>query len=182
MTPLRKQLFGTTMIVRDPVTIGVALGASATTGVVIGGTLVASYAAIVGYIATTLVTSWAMSALAPKPDFSTSGTSWLLVNGRDPDLGLPLVASDKAVNIKRDHLIVDVDVTDLLNLVPGQDKHLVQELVVCPGGLVIGDRPAFTRLTVNKVVRCRRIAAIDEQPACAIRRKVRLRCERRHRP
>jgi len=84
MTPLRKQLFGTTMIVRDPVTIGVALGASATTGVVIGGTLVASYAAIVGYIATTLVTSWAMSALAPKPDFSTSGTSGLLVNGRDP--------------------------------------------------------------------------------------------------
>mgnify|MGYP005989456841 CR=1 FL=1 len=68
---------------RDPVTVGIALGASATTGIVVGGTLVASYAAIVGYLVTTAITSWAMNALAPKPDLGSLSSSGILVNAKD---------------------------------------------------------------------------------------------------
>ena len=35
------------------------------------------------YIAVTAVTSWAISALAPKPDFSSFGSQGTLVNARD---------------------------------------------------------------------------------------------------
>ena len=82
MTPLRKHLFGTTMIVRDPVTVGafvLGYGSTAAATAALGAFVVGA----VGYLATTLVTSWALSALAPKPDFSTAGTSGLLVNARD---------------------------------------------------------------------------------------------------
>jgi|DEB0MinimDraft_6_1074348.scaffolds.fasta_scaffold00440_14 hypothetical protein len=70
---------------RDPVTIGAAiitgLGGStalATTTLAFGITV----AGAVGYLATTLVTSWIMSALTPKPDLS--GTRGTLVNAKDP--------------------------------------------------------------------------------------------------
>lgn len=82
MTPLRRQLFGTTMIVRDPVTVGafvLGYGSTAAATAALGAFVVGA----VGYLATTLVTSWALSALAPKPDFSTFGTRGLLVNARD---------------------------------------------------------------------------------------------------
>ena len=83
MTPLRRHLFGTTMIVREPVTVGsVILTGGTAAGAAAVGAAAFGYA-VVGYLATTLVTSWALSALAPKPDFSTSGTRGLLVNARD---------------------------------------------------------------------------------------------------
>jgi hypothetical protein len=75
---------------RDPVTIGGAiLGA-------IGVTATATVTAVVGYVATTAVTSWAMSALAPKPDYGAFGgvagesadasfeSRGILVNARAP--------------------------------------------------------------------------------------------------
>lgn len=72
---------------RDPVTIGAAiLGANVgTTAIVFGLT----GQAIVGYIATSLVTSWAMKALAPKPpELSSFGgdtsSRGVLVNQKDP--------------------------------------------------------------------------------------------------
>ena len=60
---------------RDPATIGAAiLGNLGTAGAAIAATKFGSV--IVGYVATSLISSWAMSALAPKPDFgaATSGT------------------------------------------------------------------------------------------------------------
>lgn len=76
-----RMLYGyrnTTAIVRDPVTIGTSIaGAIGITGT--AGT----YAIIAAtYVAITVATSWAINALAPKPDFGTSGTSGLLVNAK----------------------------------------------------------------------------------------------------
>ena len=87
MTPLKKLLTGTTALshpahlVRDPVTVGAwILGANVGTSVIAFGI---TAQAIVGYIATTVVTSWAMSALAPKPKLG-SAMQGTLVNARDP--------------------------------------------------------------------------------------------------
>lgn len=85
MTPLKKLLTGTTSLshpgnlVRDPVTVGTLIlgqAGAAAAGVFITGA--------VGYLATTVVTSWAMSALAPRPAASgvTKGT---LINTREAD-------------------------------------------------------------------------------------------------
>lgn len=71
---------------RDPAIVGSAiLGALGGTGAAIAGVSIfgISGAAIVGYLAVTAVTSWALSALAPKPDFSSFGSSGTLVNARD---------------------------------------------------------------------------------------------------
>lgn len=65
---------------RDPVTIGsyILTSVGATT---LAGSYIASM--IVGYVATTLVTSLLLSVLMPKPDYgSASGSSGLLTNGK----------------------------------------------------------------------------------------------------
>ena len=75
---------------RDPVTIGTAIitglggsAALAATTVAFGVTV----AGVVGYVATSLVTSWALKALSPKPpEFSSASinsSSGLLVNQKD---------------------------------------------------------------------------------------------------
>jgi len=38
---------------------------------------------VVGYLVTTAITSWALAALAPKPNFGAAGSSGILVNTRD---------------------------------------------------------------------------------------------------
>lgn len=85
MTPLKKLLTGTTSlshpsnIVRDPATVGgfilTQIGVTGASAFVTGA---------LGYLATTVVTSWALSALAPKPAVGglTKGT---LVNTREAD-------------------------------------------------------------------------------------------------
>jgi hypothetical protein len=85
MTPLKKLLTGTTSLsypghlVRDPITIGNAI--LATIGVQTSS-IALIYAA--GYLATTVVTSWALSALAPRPPAGADlrGT---LINTREAD-------------------------------------------------------------------------------------------------
>jgi len=72
---------------RDPATIGAAIitglgGSTALAGSVIAFKVTVAMA--VGYVATSLVTSWAMSALAPKPDFSSFSSSGIMVNASDP--------------------------------------------------------------------------------------------------
>ena len=47
------------------------------------GSMSVSAATIVGYLAYTAVTSWAMSALAPKPNFGAANSAGILVNSRD---------------------------------------------------------------------------------------------------
>ena len=89
MTPLKKLLTGSTSLSmwavapRMPQVVGAAIlsGVGITVGAGIGGTIL-TYA--VGYVATTLVTSWAVKALSPKPSspsesMSSQGT---LVNAR----------------------------------------------------------------------------------------------------
>ena len=82
MTPLKKLLTGTTSLshpgglVRDPITVGNAILAALsiqTSSILLIGA--------VGYFATTLVTSWALSALTPKP--SLGGVQGTLVNSRE---------------------------------------------------------------------------------------------------
>lgn len=72
---------------RDPVTIGTAilgaigLGGVAATTVAFGVTV----AGVVGFLATTAITSWAMAALSPKPDLGgIGGSRGILVNSVDP--------------------------------------------------------------------------------------------------
>lgn len=78
-----KMLYGyrnTTAIVRDPVSIGTAIATS------IGVTGAVGTALVIGatYVGISLATSWALNALAPKPDFGGSGLSGLLVNQKSP--------------------------------------------------------------------------------------------------
>lgn len=90
MTPLKKLLTGSTSLSmwavapRMPQVVGAAIlsGVGITVGAGIGGAIL-TYG--VGYIATTMVTSWAVKALSPKPSspsesMSSQGT---LVNARD---------------------------------------------------------------------------------------------------
>lgn len=72
---------------RDPVSVGTAIlsgfgvsTAVASTSIFFGLTTVAGF---VGYLAISAVTSWALGALGPKPDFGAAGSSGILVNGRD---------------------------------------------------------------------------------------------------
>lgn len=62
---------------RDPTMIGFKILGSL--GIMASSTV----AFAVGYIATTLVTSWALRALAPKPSFGGAGSRGLLVNSRE---------------------------------------------------------------------------------------------------
>ena len=64
---------------RDPVSIGLAIAGQLAVTSTIGVYLVTA----VTYLAITAVTSWAISALAPKPDFSSFGSQGALVNARD---------------------------------------------------------------------------------------------------
>ncbi len=72
---------------RDPVTIGGAIIAGLGGSTALAGTSVlfglTTLAGVVGYVAISAVTSWALSALAPKPDFSSFGSQGTLVNARE---------------------------------------------------------------------------------------------------
>ena len=73
---------------RDPVTVGGAILSGLGAGGLAGASAIfglTTVGAIVGYVAVTAVTSWALQALAPKPDFGRFGTSsaGLLVNDRN---------------------------------------------------------------------------------------------------
>jgi len=72
---------------RDPVTIGTAIITTLGGSTALAGTALAfgvTFAGVVGYVAVSLVTSWALSALTPKPSFGSLGSSGILVNARDP--------------------------------------------------------------------------------------------------
>ena len=84
MTPLKRLLTGSTSlsdwgyVPRDPGTVGAWI-----IGAVGGSAAATSFVAMaVGYLATTVVTSWAMSALTPKPKLE-SAMQGTLVNARE---------------------------------------------------------------------------------------------------
>lgn len=85
MTPLKKLLTGSTSLSmwavapRMPNIVGAAILGGV--GVTVATTSFAAYA--VGYIATTLVTSWATKALAPKLSSDSMSSQGTLVNSRD---------------------------------------------------------------------------------------------------
>ena len=71
---------------RDPATVGVmimqGLSYGAASTIAAAGVGFGTY--LVGYLAVTAVTSWALSALAPKQDVGSVGSSGIMVNLRDP--------------------------------------------------------------------------------------------------
>lgn len=73
---------------RDPVIVGGAIISGLGGSTALAGTSVlfglTTLAGVVGYVAVSAVTSWALSALAPKPDFSSFGSQGTLVNSRNP--------------------------------------------------------------------------------------------------
>lgn len=85
MTPLKKLLTGTTSLsypghlARDPASIGALILGQA--GAAAAGAFLTS---AVGYLATTVVTSWAMSALTPRPS-AGSVAQGTLINTREAD-------------------------------------------------------------------------------------------------
>ena len=85
MTPLKKLLTGTTSLsypghlVRDPATIGALILGQA--GAAAAGAFLTT---AIGYLATTVVTSWAMSALAPRPS-AGANVQGTLINTREAD-------------------------------------------------------------------------------------------------
>jgi hypothetical protein len=68
---------------RDPFTVGAAILSG--TGIAAGLSGAAAFygAYIVGYLATTAITSWAISALTPKPDFGSLTSAGIMVNSRE---------------------------------------------------------------------------------------------------
>jgi len=68
---------------RDPLTVGALIltGSTATAAAI--ATFGSLFVYGVGFLATTAITSWAMSALAPKPDFGSLGSAGTLVNTRE---------------------------------------------------------------------------------------------------
>ena len=70
---------------RDPVTVGVmitqGIGYGAAAAGLAAGTIAAGFGtAVIGYLATSLVTSWAINALTPKPDFGAQTSGQILSN------------------------------------------------------------------------------------------------------
>jgi hypothetical protein len=84
MTPLKKRLIGSTMlnpngvVLRDPISMFVGNLILGGLGIAAGGFVTWA----VGFIAVSLVTSWAIKALMPSP--SGSGMQGLLTNARSP--------------------------------------------------------------------------------------------------
>jgi hypothetical protein len=73
---------------RDPVTVGVmitqGIGYSAAAAGLAAGTIAAGFGtAVIGYLATTAITSWAISALTPKPDLGGLTSAGIMVNARE---------------------------------------------------------------------------------------------------
>lgn len=68
---------------RDPFTVGAAILSG--TGIAAGLSGAAAFygAYIVGYLATTAITSWAISALTPKPDLGSLTSAGIMVNTRE---------------------------------------------------------------------------------------------------
>jgi len=68
---------------RDPFTVGAAILSG--TGIAAGLSGAAAFygAYIVGYLATTAITSWAISALTPKPDLGGLTSAGIMVNSRE---------------------------------------------------------------------------------------------------
>ena len=68
---------------RDPFTVGAAILSG--TGIAAGLSGAAAFygAYIVGYLATTAITSWAISALTPKPDLGGLTSAGIMVNARE---------------------------------------------------------------------------------------------------
>lgn len=115
MTPLKRQLNGTTILTREPITIGSAiLGPTLTAATTVG--TYALGAAIVGYVVTTAVTSFIMAALTPEPGLPDS--RGLLVNARSS------VAAQEFVygQIRKGGVITYIETTG------GNNKHLHQTI------------------------------------------------------
>ena len=64
---------------RDPVTIATAIAPS----IMAAGGVCAFLVTAAVYVGVSLVTSWALSALAPKPSFGDATSRGLLVNQKD---------------------------------------------------------------------------------------------------
>jgi hypothetical protein len=72
---------------RDPVTVGAAIVGALGGSAALAATTVAfglTVGGIVGYLAISVVTSWALQALAPKQDFGAVGSRGILVNQKNP--------------------------------------------------------------------------------------------------
>lgn len=63
---------------RDPISIGASIAASLSVTSKVGILLIQAAT----YVAVSAVTSWALNALAPKPDFSSANSGGILVNNR----------------------------------------------------------------------------------------------------
>jgi hypothetical protein len=97
MTPIKKILTGTTMlspnafVLRDPVTIGTYILTSVGVSAAAAGTVIAfgaTVAYVVGTIAISVVTNWAINALSPKPaafsETASLSSQGILTNARSP--------------------------------------------------------------------------------------------------
>ena len=79
MTPLRRHLYGTTALWdRNP-----KMAEAIATYLVETYLISEAIALAIAYVGVTLVTTWALSALTPKPDFGALDSRGLMVNARD---------------------------------------------------------------------------------------------------
>jgi hypothetical protein len=107
---------------RDPVTIGTAIASALGLGTV--GTFVAIAATYVGI---SLVTSWALSALAPKPRFGDLTSRGLLVNAKDPVAPFDFVYGE----VRKGGVVTYYETT-------GADNKFLHQIIVLAGHEIDG--------------------------------------------
>ncbi len=147
---------------RDPVTIGTAIvtglgGSAALAGASIGFGL--TFAGVVGYLATTAITSWALSALTPKPDLAgIGGSRGTLVNSVDPAAphefvyglyrkgGIRTYTESTGANNKFLHMIITVAGHEIEEFV---DFYINDEIVTVDGNGFVTSSPWNSKIRIK---------------------------------
>lgn len=161
MTPLKKILLGNTIlgpygvVVRDPVTVGTWILGAATAASV--GTVVTF---VVGYIATTVVTNWALKALAPdapQPDASSAGTlvnqmtsiaSHDYVYGQVRKGGtITFIQSTGAVNRDKLHMVLTIAAHEVEEI---GDIYINDQIVSINGSGYVTSEPWNSKIRIKK--------------------------------
>jgi hypothetical protein len=139
---------------RDPVTIGTLILGQV--GAAAAGTFIT---AAVGYLATTVITSWALQALAPKPKSGGAQTQGLLTNLREAAApreyvygevrkgGVITYLEATGTNNKFLHMIISLAGHELQSI---DDIYINDEIVALDGNGLVTSAPWNSKIRVQK--------------------------------
>ena len=85
----------------------------------------------------------------------------MLIN---PDFAVPISTGNKPPSINRNNLIVDIDVTNAVDLMTSKHNYLMKIFIFFTCGFVKCDNPALANFTINKVLSGGWFAGINHNP------------------